>query len=162
MEKLAIFFDHANISGAIQELGRDVDYAALRDYIAEDRFLVEAFIYYPINPKKQTEARKRIEALEEKGFFVRSKLGKPAGDDRYKCNVDVELAIDILRFVHAAKVDIVALVAGDGDMCALVREVRFNGVRCEVAFTAKAAAELRRAANGFIDLEQVIDQVSPR
>lgn len=162
MEKLAIFFDHANVNGAFHELGHEVDYSRLRDYIAEDRFLVEAFIYYPINPKKQAEARKRIDSLEEDGFFVRPKLGKPAGEDKYKCNVDVEMAIDILRFVHAAKVDIVALVAGDGDMCALVREVRFNGVRCEVAFTGKVAAELRRAANGFIDLKQFIDQVSPQ
>jgi len=157
LERVALFLDHANLQGAFRDLGVEVDYAGLRDYLSDGRFLVDAFIYVPVRPDDPQLARPFTESLQSKGFFVRAKTGKPAGES-WKCNVDIEMAIDVLRYVHEARVDIVVIGSGDGDLVPLVKEVRWRGVRCEVASTPRVVArELSLSASGFVDLQVVVE-----
>jgi hypothetical protein len=79
-------------------------------------------------------------------------LGTIAGGT-YKCNFDVEIAMDMLRTVYQVKPDIIVLASSDSDFVPLVQEVRKAGVRVEVAaFVETSGADILRKASGFIDL----------
>jgi len=119
--------------------------------------LVETFAYLPINPYNPERKRHVAEFLCDNGFFVRSKIGKPRPNSKWKCNFDVEMAVDILRFIHHARADIIVIGSGDGDMLSICEEVRRSGVRCEIAATRECMApELLGAASGYIDLGTII------
>lgn len=152
MERLAVFMDHANIDNSGREHGR-IDYAHLLGYLAEGRFLVDGHCYVPIDPRRQLERTRLLDLLWQQGWNVHEKLGKIAGDS-YKCNLDVEMAIDMLRVAREVRPDIMLLCSGDEDFLPVVREIRSMGIRVEVAaFEAAAARRLRQQASGFISLD---------
>jgi uncharacterized LabA/DUF88 family protein len=157
MERLSLFLDIANLESAFRKAGAEIDWLGLRDYLVEGRVLVEALAYLPISPYNPERRHRFADFLQRNGFLVRSKIGKPRPGNRWKCNFDVEVAVDVMRCVEHGRVDIIVLGTGDGDMLQLCNEVRALGVRCEIAATREAAAEeLLDAASGYIDLGSVI------
>jgi uncharacterized LabA/DUF88 family protein len=157
MERAALFLDIANLEQAFRRYGTKIDYLGLRDFIAEGRCLVETFAYVPINPYDPERKRNFIDFLKRNGFLVRSKVGKPRPDHKWKCNFDIEMAVDMLHYAQHGRVDIVVMGSGDGDFIPILQAIRMNGVRCEVASTKETMAEdLLGAANGFIDLGKII------
>lgn len=151
-EKVVFFLDYANINRAARENGCPLDYQHLLHYIGEDRFLVDAHCYVPINPRSEHRADRAIEDLWRAGYIVTSKQGTIAGGT-YKCNFDVEIAMDILKVVYQVKPDIVVLASGDSDFVSLIQEVRKCGVRVEVAaFEETVGADMLLKCSGFIDL----------
>jgi len=159
MERIAMFLDAANLEHGFRNLGAQIDYLGLRDYLAEGRLLIETFVYLPINPSRPDSKAQFIGFLQDSGFFVRSKVGKPRPNDKWKCNFDVEMAVDILHYAQHGRVDIIVIGSGDADMAPVCKEVRWCGVRCEVAATRECTAkELLTAASGYIDLNMIIHQ----
>lgn len=157
MERTVLFLDIANLECSFRHYDAQIDYVGLRDFLAEGRFLVDAFVYLPISPYEPNAKDSFIDFLSRNGFYVRSKLGKPRPNDRWKCNFNVEMAVDMLHFTHHGRAEIVVLGSGNGDMIPVCHEMRMNGVRCEVAATRQSVADdLLRVANGFIDLGEII------
>lgn len=151
-ERVVFFLDYANINRATRENGCRLDYRHVRDYMAEGRFLIDAYAYVPINPRNEHRADATIEELWGSGYIVTSKLGTVAGGT-YKCNFDVEIAMDMLRVAYQLKPDIIVLASGDSDFVPLIQEVRKAGARVEVAaFTETAGTEILRKSSDFIDL----------
>ena len=101
-EKVVFFLDYANINRAAREKRYRMDYADLLHYVGEQRFLVEAYSYVPINPRNEHRLDGEIEGLWRSGYMVNTKLGTIAGGT-YKCNFDVEIAMDVLRVVYQVK-----------------------------------------------------------
>jgi uncharacterized LabA/DUF88 family protein len=156
-ERTALFLDFANLEHSFGELGTQIDYLGLRDYLSEGRLLIETFAYVPISPYNPERKKNFTDFLLDNGFLVRSKVGKPRPNHKWKCNFDVEMAVDILHYTHHARVDIIVIGSGDGDMLPICEEVRRSGVRCEIAATpGSASGELLAAASGYIDLGTVI------
>lgn len=152
MERMLIFMDYANINIPAHNCG-GMDYGHLLQYLAEGRFLIDGYCYVPIDPRRQMERTRAIDELWEQGWNVQPKLGKVAGES-YKCNVDVEIAIDMLRAAHNIRPDIIVLCSGDEDFLPVIHEVRRMGIRVEVAaFEQGAARKLRQQASGFISLD---------
>jgi uncharacterized LabA/DUF88 family protein len=157
MERVSLFLDMANLESAFRKHGVRIDWLGLRDYLAESRVLVETFVYLPISPYNPEGKRHLADFLQRNGFLVRSKVGKPRPRNRWKCNFDVEMAVDVMHCVQHGRVDIIVLGSGDGDMVRLCNQVRLQGVRCEIAATRESAApELIDAASGYIELGSVI------
>jgi uncharacterized LabA/DUF88 family protein len=157
MERAMLFLDFANLEQGFRKLGARIDYLGLRDYLAEGRLVVETFAYLPISPYNPEGKKHFADFLSENGFVVRSKVGKPRPNHKWKCNFDVEMAVDILHYAHHGRVDIIVIGSGDGDMLPICEEVRRSGVRCEIAATpASASEELLAAASGYIDLGTII------
>src|SRR5437016_8918192 len=151
-EKVVFFLDYANINRAAREKRYRMNYADLLHYAGEQRFLVEAYCYVPINPRNEHRLDGEIEELWRSGYIVNTKLGTIAGGT-YKCNFDVEITMDILKVVYQVKPDIVVLASGDSDFVSLIQEVRKSGVRVEVAaFEGTAGPDILRRCSGFIDL----------
>lgn len=154
MLTLCVFLDYANINRGAQERGFELDYGHFLNFLAEGRQLTEAFVYVPINPRSPAAMDEAIELLWLQSYVVRTKVGKP-NEDTYKCNFDVELAMDVVRVAEKIKPSVIVLASGDGDFVSLVEYVRSQGIRVEVAgFTGDTAKDLRLKCSGFINLEE--------
>jgi uncharacterized LabA/DUF88 family protein len=151
-EKVVFFLDYANINRAAREKRYRVDYHDLLQYVGENRFLIDAHCYVPINPRNEHRLDGEIEDLWRAGYIVTSKRGTIAGGT-YKCNFDVEITMDMLKAVYQVKPDIIVLATGDSDFVALIQEVRKSGVRVEVAaFVETAGSDIMLKCSGFINL----------
>ena len=156
-EKVVFFLDFANINRAAREKRYRLDYHHLLHYVGEERFLIDAHCYVPINPRNEHRLDGVIEELWRSGYIVNTKVGTIAGGT-YKCNFDVEITMDILRVVYQVKPDIIVLASGDSDFVSLIQEVRKSGVRVEVAaFVETAGTDILSKCSGFIDLAVYYD-----
>jgi uncharacterized LabA/DUF88 family protein len=84
------------------------------------------------------------------------------GRRKVKGNMDIELAVDAMEM--AEHVDLLVLFSGDGDFRSLVEAIQRKGVRVAVVSTISTqppmvADELRRQADEFIDLAQLIQRI---
>jgi len=151
-EKVVFFLDYANINRAAREKRYRLDYRDLLEYVGEERFLIDAHCYVPINPRNEHRLDKEIEELWRSGYIVNTKMGTIAGGT-YKCNFDVEITMDMLKVMYQVKPDIIVLASGDSDFVSLIQEVRKSGVRVEVAaFTETAGTDILLKCSDFIDL----------
>lgn len=155
MERVVVFNDYANLAGAFDQLGYQLDHADLLDYLSEGRFLVEAHAFVPIDPRNPTGRDALIETLWQIGYLVHTKVGAIAGDG-YRCDFDVEITLEMMRTAEMVKPDIVVLLSGDKDFIPAVVELRRRGIRVEIgAFPGyNAAREMMLKGSGFIDLER--------
>mgnify|MGYP001435257617 CR=1 FL=1 len=161
-ERTVAFFDYHNTLNALRREGRQIDLAALRDYLSEGRHLVEAFLYIATHPlaEQQQADQAMLQRLRQHGFLIRSKVGQLLPNGRLKCDFDMEMALDVQDFVARARPDIVVLVTGDGDFTPLVQRLRLQGIRVEVASTpGTTAASLKAMANGFVDLTRLGEEI---
>ncbi len=53
-EKVVLFLDYANVNRGAREKRLRMDYQDLLEYVGEDRFLIDAHCYVPINPRNGT------------------------------------------------------------------------------------------------------------
>lgn len=151
--RVVFFLDFANINRAARDQGLELDYGVLLSYVAEGRFLVEAHAYVPIDPRNEHRLDGLIQRLWQDGYIVHTKVGAVSGPT-YKCDLDVEMTIDVLSTTYQIRPDIIVLGTGDGDLVPLVLEVRRLGIRVEAAsFEASASRDLRLRSSGFISLD---------
>jgi len=151
-EKVVFFLDYANISRVAREKRYRLDYHDLLQYVGENRFLIDAYCYVPINPRNEHRLDGEIEELWRSGYIVTTKVGTIAGGT-YTCHFDVEITTDILKVVYQVKPDIIVLATGDPDFVSLIQEGRKSGVRIEVAaFVETAGTDMMLKCSGFIDL----------
>ena len=168
-EKTVIFIDGSNFYAASRALGMDIDYARMRAYFAQDTNLVRV-CYYTALPEDQeySPLRPLIDWLDYNGYSVISKLTREftdpeTGKRRVKGNMDMEIALDMLRLTP--HIDHAILFSGDGDFCRLLEDVQGMGVRVSVVSTTKtsppmAADSLRRMADIFIEMDQLRNQIA--
>lgn len=153
LQKTIFFLDFANINRAANNKNIDIDYKHLKDYMGEGRELLDAYCYVPIDPRNEHKFDRDIEELQKGGYFVTTKVGTYAGDT-YKCDFDVEMAIDITKMAHVIRPDIVVLASGDSDLIPIVNELRRMGIRVEVAaFNSTMSKHLKLKASAFVDLD---------
>ena len=163
-EKTALFIDGSNFYAATRLLNMDIDYAKLHQLFSHDTNLIRAY-YYTALPEDHefSPLRPLIDWLDYNGFAVISKLTREftdpeTGKKRTKGNMDMELALDMLKL--APHIDHAVLFSGDGDFCRLLEDVQDLGVRVSVVSTTKTsppmvADSLRRMADVFIEMESL-------
>lgn len=169
LEKTALFIDGSNFYAAARALGMDIDYSNMRAHFEKDARLIRAY-YYTALPEDQefSPLRPLIDWLDYNGYAVISKLTREftdpeTGKRRIKGNMDMELALDMLKL--APHIDHAVLFSGDGDFCRLLEEVQAMGVRVTVVSTTKttppmAADNLRRMADEFIEMGAIRDIIT--
>jgi len=167
--RTALFIDGSNFYAAARALSMDIDYAKMRGYFAEDTNLLRAY-YYTALPEDQdfSPLRPLIDWLDYNGYAVVSKLTREftdpdTGKRRVKGNMDMELALDMLKLTP--HIDHAILFSGDGDFCRLLEDVQGMGVRVTVVSTTKTsppmvADSLRRLADEFIEMESIREAIT--
>ena len=147
-EKIALFIDGANLYAAARSLNFDIDYKRLLDLFAGKAHLVRAFYYTALlEDQDYSPLRPLVDWLDYNGYTMVTKPTKEYTDSqgrrKIKGNMDIELAIDMLEM--GKHLDHVVLFSGDGDFRRLVEAV---------------ADELRRQADVFVELQDLIDDIS--
>lgn len=167
-ERVAVFIDGANLYSAARSLGFDVDYRKLLTMFREQCHLIRAFYYTAlVEDQEYSPIRPLVDWLDYNGFTMVTKSSKEfvdsAGRRKVKGNMDIELAVDMMEM--APHLNHVVLFSGDGDFRRLIEAVQRKGVRVTVVSTLKsqppmAADELRRQADMFVDLADIIELVA--
>ncbi len=164
-EKTAIFIDGSNLYATARTLNFDIDYKKLLAYFRERTRLIRAIYYTALMDEAEySPLRPLIDWLDYNGFMVVTKPVKEfvdsAGRRKLKGNMDIELAVDMMRL--APKLDHVILFSGDGDFRSLVEAVQEMGCRVTVISSvetrpAMIADDLRRQADDFVELLDMKD-----
>lgn len=166
-EKLALFIDGSGLYAAARALDIDIDYKRLLKWAGKQGRLVRAYYYTAlIEDQDYSPLRPLVDWLDYNGYTMVTKQAKEYTDSqgrrKVKGNMDIELAIDLLEI--SDKVDHIMLFSGDGDFRRLVETAQRKGVRVSVVSTIQSsppmiADELRRQADYFIELEDLVDHI---
>ena len=166
-ERIALFIDGANLYATAKALNFDIDYKRLlREFQSKGR-LVRALYYTALVEDQEYSAiRPLIDWLDYNGYSVVTKPTKEfvdsTGRRKVKGNMDIELAVDAMEM--SSHLDHIVLFSGDGDFRSLVEAIQRKGVRVSVVSTITTqppmvADELRRQADEFIDIVQLVSKI---
>ena len=166
-ERVVLFIDGANLYSTAKALGFDIDYRRLLALFRQRARLLRA-IYYTalIDDADYSPIRPLIDWLDYNGYSLVTKPAREFTDNlgrrKFKGNMDIELAVDVMRL--ADSIDHVVLFSGDGDFRSLVEAVQAKGRRVSVVSTLATrppmvADDLRRQADQFIDLTDMRDDI---
>ena len=167
-DRVAAFIDGANLYQAARALGFDIDYKRLLQTLAADCRFVRAYYYTALlDEQEYSPIRPLVDWLDYNGYTMVTKplkeFTQSTGRRRFKGNMDVEIAVDVMEMTP--HVDHIVLISGDGDFRCLVEAVQRRGVRVTVASTIRTqppmvADELRRQADFFLDLADLQGRVA--
>lgn len=149
-QRVGIFIDVQNMFYAAKHLyGSKLNFTRLLDYVSRGRPLTRAISYIIKTP--EIDQSNFITMLRSNGYEVRVKELKQRPDGSAKGDWDMGLALDALAM--AERLDVIAIVSGDGDFVDLVNLLKARGVRVEVySFPYSTAEELRTAATEFYQM----------
>ncbi|MGI4950457.1 MAG: NYN domain-containing protein [Janthinobacterium lividum] len=169
-ERTALFIDGANLYSASRSLGFDVDYRDMLQYFRSRTNVLRAYYYSALlESDEYSPLRPLTDWLAYNGYTLVTKAAREftdtTGRRRYKGNMDVELAVDMLEL--APRLDHAVLFSGDGDFRRLVEAVQRQGVRVSVISSVRtvppmAADELRRQADQFVELAEIATEFTRR
>ncbi len=149
--RLMIFIDGANLFYAASQMGVEIDYAKLLRYFQQQSTLIYAFFYTGVDPNN-TRQRAFLTWMQRNGYRVVTKevILNAAGAKRAS-NMNVEIAVDMMRFAPDCDTEI--LISGDGDLAYAVTAVSYLGSKVEVfALRSTAHDAITKVADNFIDL----------
>ena len=130
-ERIALFIDGSNFHSTAKLLNLEVDYLKLLSLFREKGQLIRAYYYTALPDQSEiSPLRKLTDFLDYNGYTIVSKQTKEftdhvTGERRVKGNMDMELALDMLKM--SEHLDHVYLFSGDGDFCRLLGEVQHRG-----------------------------------
>ena len=166
-ERIALFIDGSNLYAAAKGLNFDIDYKRLLKFFSSQGHLVRAFYFTALlEDQEYSPIRPLVDWLDYNGYTMVTKPAKEftdsAGRKRIKGNMDIELAIDMIEM--ADSIDHAVIFSGDGDFRRLIEAVQRKGLRVSVVSTMQSkppmiADELRRQADVFIELVDIIDDI---
>jgi uncharacterized LabA/DUF88 family protein len=153
MEKIAIFVDVQNIYYTTrQHYQRQFNYRAFWAQATSNREVVSAFAYAIDKGDSKQESFQNI--LRKIGFQVKLKPYIQRKDGSAKGDWDVGITLDVIE--HAAAVDTIILLSGDGDFDLLLQKARqVYGVKTEVyGVTNLTAPSLVNSTDRFIPITE--------
>jgi uncharacterized LabA/DUF88 family protein len=153
-QRIGIFVDVQNMFyTAKHKYQRKIDFRKLIESISRKRKVIRAMAYIIEAPEIDQSQFKHV--LEELGFELRIKELRVRADGTAKGDWDMGIAIDTISMRE--RLDVVALVSGDGDFTDLVYMLRSNGLRVEVySFPSNTADDLKRAATYYFPLDEEV------
>ncbi|MBS0386671.1 MAG: NYN domain-containing protein [Proteobacteria bacterium] len=163
-ERVALFIDGANLYSAAKALAFDIDYRKLlEEFHRRGRFIRASYYTALLEDQDFSPIRPLVDWLDYNGYSVVTKPAKEyvdaGGRRRLKGDMDVEIAIDLVE--AAGYADHAFLFSGDGDFLPAVEAAKRKGMRISVVSTIRsappmAADEIRRAADNFLDLADLM------
>jgi uncharacterized LabA/DUF88 family protein len=150
-QRVGVFIDTSNIYHSARNLYQSrANFENILKETVGDRALIRALAY--VITTETGEEKNFLDALEKLGIEIKTKDLQIFFGGAKKGDWDVGLAVDAISL--APKLDVVILVAGDGDFVPLVQFLRLNmGIRVEVAsFGKSTSSKLKEEADDFVDL----------
>jgi uncharacterized LabA/DUF88 family protein len=167
-DRTSLFIDGANLYQAARALAFDIDYKRLlRTFNLSCRFIRAYYYTALLDEQEYSPIRPLVDWLDYNGYTMVTKPLKEytqsTGRRKFKGNMDVDIAVDIMEQSHF--LDHIVLISGDGDFRRLVDAVQRRGKRVTVISTIKIqppliADELRRQADFFVDLADLMPLIA--
>jgi uncharacterized LabA/DUF88 family protein len=162
-ERVAVFIDGANLYSTAKGLAFDMDYKKLlEEFRLRGRFIRASYYTALVEDQDFSPIRPLVDWLDYNGYTLVTKPAKEytdaTGRRRFKGDMDVELAVDLMQ--AAEYCDHAFLFSGDGDFVSAIEAVQRKGMRVTVVSTIKsnppmASDDIRRAADNFVDLTEL-------
>ncbi|MBF2046910.1 MAG: NYN domain-containing protein [Elainella sp. C42_A2020_010] len=148
--RLIVLIDGSNLFYAALQLGIEIDYAKLLQCLTLNNQLVHAFFYTGVDPSNDRQ-QGFLSWMRHNGYRVVTKDMIQLADGSKKANLDVEIAVDMMRLAQYC--DTIVLVSGDGDFAYAVKNLLYQGVRVEVVgLRSMTSNSLIDAADCYVDL----------
>lgn len=178
--RIAVFIDAGNLWSTYKVIGKTIDFSKLESFLL-DKFNSKLFkiFYYVAYPKVGTRTKDEIDGLHkfltflkkglgfqiEKKPLKRIKLRNQKGEIIYnqttgepeifeKGNMDVEIAIDAVRYASMYEISI--FITGDSDFISLIGFLRNTKKPKKVyVFSSEGCIshELKTGGDGYFDLK---------
>ena len=156
-----LFVDMRNLTAderasRLREQGWEIDFLALARALAGRRNLVRGVVFYAaVHRDGSPRGRRLLDALGQMGFEVHAQ-GYDHGENGAQKQVDVALALALVKRADHHAYDTAILVSGDQDFVPAVHYVRNLGLRVEAAaWDESASSQLRRSVDRSDPLNQV-------
>ena len=143
-DRVAVFIDGANLYQAAKALGFDIDYKRLLQTLAVDCRFIRAYYYTALlDEQEYSPIRPLVDWLDYNGYTMVTKplkeFTQSTGRRKFKGNMDVEIAVDVMEMSrHASHI---VLISGDGDFRRLVEAVQRRA--CVSPWCARSARSRR-------------------
>ena len=167
-DRIALFIDGPNLYACAKSLGFDIDYKNLLQTFRKNGRLIRAYYYTALaEDQEYSPIRPLIDWLNYNGYTMVTKPAREyvdsAGHRRYKGNMSIELAVDMMEI--APNIDHAVLFSGDGDFRQLIEGVQRRGVRVTVISSSRGQSpivsdELRRQADCFVELQDLAKDIA--
>jgi uncharacterized LabA/DUF88 family protein len=155
--RIAIFVDGSNLFYAAMQLGIEVDYTKLLQRLTAGSPLLRAFFYTGVDRSNEKQQGFLL-WMRRNGYRVVTKDLVSLPDGSKKANLDVEIAVDLLKLTGSY--DTAVLVSGDGDLAYAVNAVSYQGVRVEVvSLRSMTSDSLINVADCYIDLDSIRETI---
>lgn len=170
-QKIGLFIDNANWFYPQRELGWDIDFSKLVEFLKSyyQIKLLKLYTGTPLDLIQKRRFQKFVDVLKKFGFIVETKPLKKIWVDRkkkefiYKCNFDVEISLDVAR--HVKELDMVIIGSGDSDFLAIKSFSQENKKGfMALCFEKGVAWEIRKCYHVFLEdiREQIEENKKPR
>lgn len=149
-QRVGVFLDVQNLYHSAKNLYESrVNFESVVKNIVSDRTLIRAIAY--VIRTETGEEVSFLDALVNMGIETKSKDLQIFSDSAKKADWDVGLAIDMVSM--SPKLDVVALVSGDGDFVPALEYIKKFGCQVEVvAFGKTCSQKLEEVSDDFVDL----------
>jgi uncharacterized LabA/DUF88 family protein len=155
--RLIVLIDGSNLFYAALQLGIEIDYAKLLQRLTVSGQLVHAFFYTGVDPTNDRQ-QGFLSWMRHNGYRVVTKDMVHFADGSKKANLDVEIAVDMMRLAQYC--DTIVLVSGDGDFAYPVKTLVYRGVRVDVVgLRSMTSNSLIDAADCYVDLQSLRNEI---
>lgn len=170
-----LLIDGANLHLAAKSIGLSIDYKKLLSLFTEGVDKYRAYFFTAIPSRSvQSKIHKLVDWLGYNGYILVTKEYKEFYSERtvetpdgpktetvlnIKGNMDIELALHALRLCEQA--NDVYILSGDGDFAPVVAEMQKKSTAKVICVSAMSfcSHELRNQCDGFINLEDIADEI---
>lgn len=151
-QRVGVFIDAQNLYHSAKNLyHRKVNFGEVVRMAVGDRKLIRSIAY--VIASDSDEEKGFFDALVKAGIETKIKDLQVFSDGAKKADWDVGLAIDCVK--HAAKLDVIIIISGDGDFVPAIEYMK-TGFGCQVevvSFGRSSSGKLKEAVDLFIDLD---------
>ncbi len=160
--KVYVFIDIENVFYAQRTLGWRMSYEKLMKYFKKECGKETKCFAYTGVDEYNSKQKKFLDMLDINGYILRSKVVKKiktrGGGYKWKSNLDVELALEMIKLKE--KFDTAILVSGDSDFAVALDWLKEDRKRVIVMLTrGRVAKELLERAK-FVDLRKIKGKVA--
>lgn len=148
-QRIGVFIDTQNLYHSAKNLyNARVNFGNILEDAVAGRQLVRAIAY--VITTESGEEKPFFEALEKLGIETKTKDLQVFYGGQKKADWDVGIAVDAIKLARG--LDVVIIVAGDGDFVPLVDYLKGQTQVEVIAFGKSTSGKLREAADDFLDL----------
>ncbi len=150
-QRVGVFIDTQNLYHSAKNLyNARVNFGNIVEDAVAGRQLVRAIAY--VITTESGEEKPFFEALEKLGIETKTKDLQIFYGGQKKADWDVGIAVDAIKLARG--LDVVIIVAGDGDFVPLVEYLKGQTQVEVIAFGKSTSGKLREVADDFLDLSE--------